>query len=164
MKLAHPVTIAGIEYRVITPRLRGSPNEWAAYDDGADVLQRLVQTASILCDVPEAVLLELDGDDFTKLMSVETMAAREITADQKRRALNFVNSGASIRQAAALSGASIADVTKWRDAAATSGVAKLATPPTASPELQSATRRVRKGPRRPVYVNGVRLGKLALWT
>jgi hypothetical protein len=29
----------------------------------------LVQTASILCDVPEAVLLELEADDFTKLMN-----------------------------------------------------------------------------------------------
>jgi hypothetical protein len=33
------------------------------------VPQRLVQTAAILYDVPEAVLLELDGADFTKPMN-----------------------------------------------------------------------------------------------
>ena len=60
--------VGGVEYRVITPRLRGGPKDWSAYDKRADVLQRLVQTAAILCVVPEAVLLELDGDDFTALM------------------------------------------------------------------------------------------------
>ena len=69
MKLAHPVTIGGVEYRVITPRLRGSPKQWAAYDESADTLQRFVQTASILCDVPQDVLLELDTADFTALMN-----------------------------------------------------------------------------------------------
>jgi hypothetical protein len=83
MMLQHPVTIAGIEYRVITPRLRGSPNEWAAYDASADVLQRLVQTAAILCDVPESVLLELDGDDFTKLMH-EVAAMAEKFSEQSK--------------------------------------------------------------------------------
>jgi hypothetical protein len=96
-------------------------------------------------------------------MIVETMRPREITEDQKRRALNFVNAGASIRQAAALSGASIADVTAWR-VEASQRKAPLAGDSAASPELQSATRRVRKGPRKPVYVNGVRLGRLALWS
>jgi hypothetical protein len=69
MKLAHPVTIAGVEYRVITPRVRGSPKDWASYDEGADTLQRLVQTSAILCDVDEEVLLALDGDDFMALMN-----------------------------------------------------------------------------------------------
>jgi len=83
MKLQHPVTVEGVEYRVITPRLRGSPNEWAAYDASADVLQRLVQTTAILCDVPEAVLLELEADYFTKLMN-EVAAMAEKFAEQER--------------------------------------------------------------------------------
>jgi hypothetical protein len=96
-------------------------------------------------------------------MIVETMRPREISEDQKRRALNFVNSGASIRQAAALSGATIADVTKWMNESS-QRKAPVMGDGAASPELHTATRRVRKGPRKPVYVNGVRLGRLALWT
>ena len=41
----------------------------AAYDASADVLQRLMQTAAILRDVPEDMLLALAGDDFTNLMN-----------------------------------------------------------------------------------------------
>ena len=70
MILQHPVTVDGVEYLAITPRVRGSAAEWtAAVDDKADTLPKLVQVASVLCDVPEAVLLELDGDDFTALMN-----------------------------------------------------------------------------------------------
>ncbi|MGJ0504645.1 MAG: hypothetical protein ACR65X_13085 [Methylocystis sp.] len=98
-------------------------------------------------------------------MIVETMMRpREITADQKRRALNFLNAGASIRQAAALSGASIADVCAWRDEAAVQRKAPGAGEIAASPELHTASRRGRGGPRRPVFVDGVRLGRLALWS
>jgi hypothetical protein len=96
-------------------------------------------------------------------MIVTTMRPREITEDQKRRALNFLNAGASVRQAAALSGASIADVTKWRDEAS-SARAEVTEGAAASPELRQATRRVRKGPRKPVYLSdGTRLGRAALW-
>jgi hypothetical protein len=83
-------------------------------------------------------------------MIVATMKPREVTEEQRRRALNFVNSGASIRQAAALSGASIADVCAWRDAAAL--------------QRRAMRQNVRSGPRRPIYVDGVRLGRLALWS
>ena len=69
MILQHPITVDGVTYSVISPRLHGSPKEWSTYDERADTLQRLVQTAAILCDVPEAVLLELEADDFTKLMN-----------------------------------------------------------------------------------------------
>ena len=96
-------------------------------------------------------------------MIVTTMKPREITADQRRRALNFVNCGSSIRQAAALSGASIADVTAWRDEAA-QRKAPVTGDGAATPELRQATRRGRKGPRKPVYVDGMRLGRLALWS
>jgi hypothetical protein len=94
---------------------------------------------------------------------VTTMKPREITADQRRRALNFLNADASIRQAAALSGASIADVTAWRDEASSARAEVSRTEAAASPELRQASRRGRSGPRRPIYVNGVRLGRLALW-
>ena len=98
-------------------------------------------------------------------MIVETMNPREIIEDQKRRAINFLNAGASIRQAAALSGASIADVTAWRDEAA-QRKAPVTGDGTASPELRHAMRRsVRKGPRKPIYLaDGTRLGRAALWT
>ena len=98
-------------------------------------------------------------------MIVETMEPRAITADQRRRALNFVNAGASIRQAAALSGASIADVTAWRDDATSQRKAPVTGDGSTSQELRQAMRKgVRKGPRKPVYVDGVRLGRLALWS
>ena len=84
MKLAHPVTIGGVTYSVISPRLRGSPKEWAAYDKSADTLQRLVQTASILCDVPQDVLLELDSDDFTPLMHEVGQMAAKFARQQKQ--------------------------------------------------------------------------------
>jgi hypothetical protein len=89
-------------------------------------------------------------------MIVETMMRpREITADQRRRAFYFVSCGASIRQAAALTGASIADVTAWRDAAAVQRKAPLTGDIAASPELHTATRRGRKRPRKPVSFDGV---------
>ena len=68
---------------VITPRLRGSPKEWSIVDDKAGLLPKLVRIASILCDVPEAVLLELDGDDFTKLMHEVAAIAEKFAETQK---------------------------------------------------------------------------------
>lgn len=81
-------------------------------------------------------------------MIVTTMKPREVTEEQRRRALNFVSAGATVREAAALTGASHSDVTSW---VAESG----------AQHLRAA--RQRKGPRKPIYVDGVRLGRLALW-
>jgi hypothetical protein len=83
MKLQHPVFVNGVTYSVITPRLRGSPKEWSIVDDKAGLLPKLVRIASILCDVPEAVLLELDGDDFTKLMHEVAAIAEKFAETQK---------------------------------------------------------------------------------
>ena len=83
-------------------------------------------------------------------MIVTTMKPREVTEEQRRRALNFVNAGATVREAAALTGASFVDVTAW--------VAE-----SAMQQRKAARQNVRKGPRKPVFVDGVRLGKLALW-
>ena len=84
-------------------------------------------------------------------MIVQAMKPREVTDEQRLRALNFVNSGATVREAAALTGASFVDVTAW--------VAE-----SAMQQRKAARQNVRKGPRKPVYVDGVRLGKLALWS
>ncbi|MGJ0504108.1 MAG: hypothetical protein ACR65X_10290 [Methylocystis sp.] len=83
-------------------------------------------------------------------MIVATMKPREVREEQRRRAISFVNAGATVRQAAALTGASHADVTAWVDAAAL--------------QRRAMRQNVRSGPRRPIYVDGVRLGRLALWT
>ncbi len=84
-------------------------------------------------------------------MIIATMRPREVTEEKRRRAINFVNAGATVREAAALTGASHAEVTAW--------VAE-----SALQQRQAARQGVRKGPRRPVYIDGVRLGRLALWT
>ncbi len=84
-------------------------------------------------------------------MIVTTMKPSVVTDEQRRRALNFVNAGATVREAAALTGASHSDVTAWVGESALQ-------------QRQAARQGVRKGPRKPVYVDGVRLGRLALWT
>ena len=83
-------------------------------------------------------------------MIVTKLKPREVTEEQRCRALNFVNAGATIREAAALTGASHSDVTAW--------VAE-----SAMQQRKAARQNVRKGPRKPVYVDGMRLGRLALW-
>ncbi|MGJ0503134.1 MAG: hypothetical protein ACR65X_05180 [Methylocystis sp.] len=82
-------------------------------------------------------------------MIVETMKPIAFTEEQRRRAISFVNSGATVRQAAALTGASHADVTNWVDAAAV--------------QRRAMRQNAPRGPRKPVFVDGVRLGRLALW-
>jgi hypothetical protein len=82
-------------------------------------------------------------------MIVATMKPREVTEEPRPRALKFVNAGATVREAAALTGASFV-VASW--------VAE-----SAMQQRNAARQNVRKGPRRPVYVDGVRLGRLALW-
>jgi hypothetical protein len=82
---------------------------------------------------------------------VTTMKPAAVTEEQRRRALNFVNAGATVREAAALTGASHAEVTAW--------VAE-----SALQQRRVIRQNGCKGPRRPVYVDGVRLGRLALWT
>jgi hypothetical protein len=84
-------------------------------------------------------------------MIVTTMKPREVTDEQRRRAVNFVNAGATVRQATALTGASFVDVTAW--------VAE-----SAMQQRRAMRQNARKGPRKPGYVDGVRLGRLALWT
>ena len=84
-------------------------------------------------------------------MIVTTMKPRDVTEEQRCRALNFVNAGATVREAAALTGASFVDVSAW--------VAEAG-----AQHLRVARQNVRKGPRKPVYVDGVRLGRLALWS
>ena len=85
-------------------------------------------------------------------MIVATMKPSVVTEEQRRRAINFVNAGATVREAAALTGASHSEVTSW--------VAEAA-----MQQRQAARQGVRsKGPRKPIYVYGVRLGRLALWT
>ena len=81
-------------------------------------------------------------------MIVATMKPRDVTEEQRRRALNFVNAGATVPEAAALTGASFVDVTNWLTESALQ-------------QRKAARQNVRKGPRRPVYM---RLGRLALWT
>jgi hypothetical protein len=82
-------------------------------------------------------------------MIVATMKPREVTEEQRRRAVNFANAGATVRQAAALTGASHAEVTSWVDAAAV--------------QRRAMRQNAPRGPRKPVFVDGVRLGRLALW-
>ena len=83
-------------------------------------------------------------------MIVTTMKPSVVTDEQRRRALNFVNAGATVREAAALTGASHSDVTAW--------VAEAA-----AMQRRVIRQNVRKGPRKPIYVDGMRLGRLALW-
>ena len=68
MKLQHPIVVDGVTYSVISPRVRGSAAEWSTYDEHADEMEKLLQAASIMCDVPRDVLLALDADDFFPLM------------------------------------------------------------------------------------------------
>jgi hypothetical protein len=84
-------------------------------------------------------------------MIVATMRPREITEELRQRALKFVNAGATVREAAALTGASHSEVMSW--------VAEAG-----AQHLRAARQNVPKGPRKPVFVDGVRLGKMALWT
>ncbi|MGJ0505233.1 MAG: hypothetical protein ACR65X_16115 [Methylocystis sp.] len=55
-------------------------------------------------------------------------------------------------------------MTAWRDEASSPRGEVTRAEAGASPELRQASRRGRSGPRRPVFVDGVRLGRLALWT
>lgn len=82
-------------------------------------------------------------------MIIQTMKPSVVTEEQRRRALNFVNAGATVCEAAALTGASHSEVTSWVDAAAM--------------QRRAMRQNAPRGPHKPVYVDGVRLGRLALW-
>ncbi|MGB5083526.1 MAG: hypothetical protein WBO09_02740 [Methylocystis silviterrae] len=84
-------------------------------------------------------------------MIVQAMKPSAVTEEQRLRAINFVNAGTTVREAAALTGASHSDVTAW--------VAEAA-----AMQRRVIRQNVRKGPRKPVYIDGVRLGGLALWS
>ena len=87
-------------------------------------------------------------------MIVTKAKPRDVTADERRRAVAMVKAGATLREAAAAAGVSHQSVSNWVKAAELERVTFSSDPP-----------RARKPKRRgPVYVDGVRLGRLALWS
>jgi transposase-like protein len=85
-------------------------------------------------------------------MIVTTMKPREVTAEERQRAVRMVEAGATLREAAAAFGVSRQTVSNWVNAA------ELERTTFAAPPV--ARKRKKRGP---VYVDGVRLGRLALW-
>ena len=88
-------------------------------------------------------------------MTVTKEKVRAATLEQRKRAVEMVALGATLREAAAAVGVSHQTVSNWEKEIKTEPYRMRAAP---------AARPIAQGPRKPVYVNGVRLGRLALWT
>jgi transposase len=86
-------------------------------------------------------------------MIVEKCKPSAITDEQRRAAVRMVKDGATLREAAAAFGVSHQTVSNWVTSIKLEH-ATFSPPPIDRP----------RGPRKPVYVDGVRLGRLALWT
>ncbi|MFZ3181357.1 MAG: helix-turn-helix domain-containing protein [Methylocystis silviterrae] len=80
--------------------------------------------------------------------------AATVTDEQRRRAVRMVKDGSTLREAAAAFGVSHQTVSNWVNSAE---LERVTFAPARSFE------RPRK-PRKPVYIDGVRLGRLALWS
>jgi len=76
------------------------------------------------------------------------------TPEQREHAIALVQQGATLREAAAAVGVSHESVRTWAKDVEWSRRPRSFRPP--EPVVQTE--------RKPVYVNGVRLGRLALWT
>jgi len=86
-------------------------------------------------------------------MIVTKSKPREVTEEQRRRAVAMVKSGATLREAAAAAGVSHQTVSNWVQSIELERATFPAPPPIDHPRKR----------RKPVYVDGVRLGRLALW-
>ena len=88
-------------------------------------------------------------------MIVEKAKPATITDDQRRAAVRMVTKdGATLREAAAVAGVSYQTVSNWVNAAELEAETFTSPPPIDRPRKR----------RKPVFVNGVRLGRLALWS
>ena len=88
-------------------------------------------------------------------MIVEKAKPAAVTEEQRRAAVRMVTKdGATLREAAAAFGVSHQTVSNWVKSAELERVTFAAPPPVAR----------RRKKREPVFVNGVRLGRLALWS
>lgn len=76
------------------------------------------------------------------------------TPEERQNAVEMVANGATSREAAAACGVSYQTVSNWTKETRTEPRMRAVT----------ASRPRSRGPREPGYVNGVRLGRLALWT
>ena len=86
-------------------------------------------------------------------MIVTKSKPRAVTAEERRRAVDMVAKGATLREAAVVAGVSHQTVSNWVQSAELESVTFSSAPVARKPK--------RRGP---VYVDGVRLGRLALWT
>jgi transposase len=88
-------------------------------------------------------------------MIVEKCKPRDVTDEQRRAAVRMVTKDvATLREAAAAFGVSHQTVANWVQSIELERATFAAPPP-----IDRARKR-----RTPVYVNGVRLGRLALWS
>lgn len=87
-------------------------------------------------------------------MIVTKANPREVTSEERQRAVAMVHAGATLREAAVAFGVGHETVRVWVNAAELREI--FVSPPPVD--------RTRKGPRKPIFVNGVRLGKMALWS
>ena len=87
-------------------------------------------------------------------MIVEKAKPSAVTDDQRRAAVRMVKDGATLREAAAF-GVSHQTVSNWVNSAELERTTFASAPPPID--------RPRNW-RKPIYVNGVRLGRLALWS
>jgi transposase len=88
-------------------------------------------------------------------MIVEKAKPSAVTDDQRRAAVRMVKDGATLREAAAAFGVSHQTVSNWVNSAELERTTFASAPP---PIDRPRNRR------KPIYVNGVRLGRLALWS
>jgi transposase len=76
------------------------------------------------------------------------------TPEQRQRAIEMVTAGATLREAAAVVGVSHETIRAWANAGKIERQRRVYRPPPAPAAI---------GERQPVFIDGVRLGRLALW-
>lgn len=86
-------------------------------------------------------------------MTATKEKVRAATPEQRQKAVDMVAVGATLREAAAAAGVSYQTVSNWVRAEKSARLPKFLRP--APP--------VAPGQRKPIHVNGQRLGRLALW-